>query len=208
MNDIRLFFKKVDRAKYISHLDLNRLMQRALRRAALPIWQTEGFNPHPYITFALPLALGTEGLNETMDTRLTEDMDLSVVISRLNGALPEDVQITRAAAPKYKHTMIAKAEYTIDTDCNLEKFKLFIARPEIFTEKITKKGISVIDLKPHINLIDVAGSNIDLILPAGTEFSINPGLVFEAFQKAEHIEINKLNICRTAVYCKNGSIFE
>ena len=58
--DYRLFYTKTGRLKYISHLDTNRLMQRTLKRSGLPVWYSEGFNPHIYITFALPLALGLE----------------------------------------------------------------------------------------------------------------------------------------------------
>ena len=76
MNDVkdfttvRIFFSKSGRARYISHLDLNRTMTRAVRRAGLPIWYTEGFSRHPYLTFAAPLSLGFEGERETMDLRL------------------------------------------------------------------------------------------------------------------------------------------
>ena len=60
MQNIRIFFEKRGRVKYISHLDLMRAMSRAVRRAALPIWYTEGFNPKPYLSFPLPLPLGQE----------------------------------------------------------------------------------------------------------------------------------------------------
>ena len=59
---VRLVFSKTGRARYISHLDLNRTMARVLRRAGIPLWYTEGFNKHPYITFAAPLSLGCESL--------------------------------------------------------------------------------------------------------------------------------------------------
>jgi radical SAM-linked protein len=65
--DIRVFFSKTGNAKYISHLDLYRSFSRAIQRSGLPVWITEGFNPHIYITFALPLALGIEGQEEAMD---------------------------------------------------------------------------------------------------------------------------------------------
>ncbi|MBQ9964192.1 MAG: DUF2344 domain-containing protein, partial [Clostridia bacterium] len=58
---MRITFSKTGSARYISHLDLNRTMTRAVRRAGLPIWYTEGFNRHPYLTFAAPLSLGYEG---------------------------------------------------------------------------------------------------------------------------------------------------
>ncbi len=63
----RVFFSKTDRAKYISHLDLNRVMQGAIKRAKLPVWYTEGYNPHMYVQFMLPLSLGQEGVREAMD---------------------------------------------------------------------------------------------------------------------------------------------
>lgn len=78
---IRLVFSKTGRARYMSHLDLNRAMIRALRRAKLPVWYTEGFNRHPYVTFAAPLSLGYEGLHETMDLRLEEDVPMEELVS-------------------------------------------------------------------------------------------------------------------------------
>ena len=66
MKDIRIRFEKTGRARYISHLDLTRAMTRAVRRAGLPIWYTEGFNKHPYLTFAAPLSLGFEGTDESL----------------------------------------------------------------------------------------------------------------------------------------------
>ena len=76
MIDIRLGFSKTDRAAYISHLDCNRLFQRAFKRSGLPVWYTQGFNPHVYLTFPLPLSLGTESLCETVDFRLTEETSM------------------------------------------------------------------------------------------------------------------------------------
>ena len=57
MRNVRVFFTKHGRMKFASHLDMNRLMTRLIRLSNIPIWYTEGFNQHPYITFALPLSL-------------------------------------------------------------------------------------------------------------------------------------------------------
>ena len=62
MQEIRLRFSKTDQAKYISHLDTNRVFSRAFARAKIDLWFTEGFNPHPYMSFSLPLSLGVESL--------------------------------------------------------------------------------------------------------------------------------------------------
>ena len=68
---VRFAFAKTGVLQYISHLDLQRTMAHAIIRAKIPVWYTEGFNKHPYITCAAPLSLGYEGLQETMDFRLT-----------------------------------------------------------------------------------------------------------------------------------------
>ena len=64
MITVRISFEKKNEASYISLLDLQRVMQRALKRSGLPVWYTLGFNPHIYMTFAAPLSLGQESLAE------------------------------------------------------------------------------------------------------------------------------------------------
>ena len=91
---LRLRFSKTGRAVYISHLDLMRTMQRAFLRSDIKLKNSEGFNPHPLISFALPLSVGTASLCEIMDFRLSEYMELSEIPFRLNKSLPEVIEIT------------------------------------------------------------------------------------------------------------------
>ena len=72
MREVRLRFSKTGQAKYISHLDVNRVFSRALSRARINLWYTEGFNPHPYMSFSLPLSLGVESLCENVDIRIVD----------------------------------------------------------------------------------------------------------------------------------------
>ena len=71
MREVRLKFSKTGQAKYISHLDTNRVFSRAFSRAKINLWYTEGFNPRPYMSFSLPLSLGVESLCENVDIRIT-----------------------------------------------------------------------------------------------------------------------------------------
>ena len=64
MKTVRVFFKKLGRMKFISHLDMTRFMSRLITKANIPVWYTEGFNQHLYMNFAVPLSLGFEGLYE------------------------------------------------------------------------------------------------------------------------------------------------
>ena len=104
---LRATFKKTGRAKYISHLDLNRCMLRIFRRSKLPVWYTEGFNPHPYYSFALALSLGFESDCEIMDFNITDDnMPLSVIKDRLNEVMPEGMGIVDIVPQKNKITVM------------------------------------------------------------------------------------------------------
>jgi len=93
MREVRLRFSKTGRLKYISHLDINRAMSRAFKRAEIPLWYTEGFNPHPYMSFSLPLSLGVESLCESVDIRLIDSIDNADIKSRMNAVLPSDLKI-------------------------------------------------------------------------------------------------------------------
>lgn len=119
---IRVLYEKKGRARYISHLDINRLMQRVLKRAGLPVWYTEGFNPHMYLTFALPLSLGCESEAEYMDFRLTEDLPFDEICRRFNDSLPEGIHVREAFAPIHKTAEIARADYRIllQAGCGVE----------------------------------------------------------------------------------------
>ncbi|MCM1164967.1 MAG: TIGR03936 family radical SAM-associated protein [Lachnospiraceae bacterium] len=202
----RVFFGKTNRAKYISHLDLNSVMQRAIRRARLPIWYTEGYSPHMYVQFMLPLPLGQEGLREAMDFRLLEDVPYLEVTERLNSALPLDIRAVEAAAPVLKNTDITTAEYEITADIDNEKFLKFAQSEKIIVEKKTKKGTSEIDLKPLISGL-TAGERITLRLPAGNDFNINPALLLDAYRAASGEEVRRLRIVRTRILCAEGSEF-
>lgn len=204
----RVFFSKTDRAKYISHLDLNHTVIRSIRRSRLPVWQTEGFNPHTYVAFMLPLSLGQEGVREAMDFRLLEEVPPEEVMRRLNDALPPDIRVVEVSVPKRKNTDIAAAEYIVESDVNVEKFREFAAQSEIITEKKTKKGIATVDLKPMISRLDFTKDGIILRLPAGNDLNINPALMFDTFRAQTGESISRLRIVRTHIFCADGEEFE
>lgn len=203
----RVFYSKTDRAKYISALDMNNCAIRAIRRSGLPVWQTEGFNPHTYVAFMLPLSLGQEGTHEAMDFRLLEDITFDEVKDRLNAALPPDIRAIEIAVPKYKYQDIGSAKYRIESGIDSEKFRSFMESEHIFTEKKTKKGIITVDLKPLVMECEVAHDAISLRLPAGNEMSINPALLLDAYKVQTGGEIPRLRIIRTNTYIHDGTEF-
>lgn len=214
---LRATFKKTGRAKYISHLDLNRCMLRIFRRSKLPVWYTEGFNPHPYYSFALALSLGFESDCEIMDFNITDDnMPLSVIKDRLNEVMPEGMGIVDIAPQKNKITVIAKAEYEFDLKADdvqgvYDAVEKLLAADEILIEKKTKKGIKTVDLKPDIEILscEAVGDSVKMKmrLPAGTKTNYNPTLFVEALRKSCEIPFEMANIRRTGILCENNEKF-
>lgn len=206
--DRRITFSKSDRAVFISHLDLMRTMQRAFKRAGLPIWYTQGFNPHAYIMFPLALSLGISSDVEIMDASLTEDIPCDEVTKRLNCSLPTGLRIVKTALPVKKHTDIKKAEYKIIIDAKENDFIRFISREKIEIKKKTKKKTEkLIDIKPDIEVLGLSGKGeellINLSLPAGCGLNINPSVIIEAFSEFTG-QAYLTKISRTRIVDVNG----
>lgn len=211
---VRLTFSKTGTARYISHLDVNRTMIRALRRAGLPIWYTEGFNRHPYVTFAAPLSLGYEGERETMDVRLNELVPMEVIVSRLNVVMPMGLRVTGAAPAVKKAGEVDRAVYRLTVDCTPAEVWAFLAQPAITVQKRTKKKTwKEIELRPVLDVADHRitetdnGTVWELTLPCGSTDSVNPSLVLEALRT--HMERTELNsfVCRLTVLDRDGQPF-
>ncbi|MCL1832006.1 MAG: TIGR03936 family radical SAM-associated protein [Oscillospiraceae bacterium] len=197
--DVRIFFSKTGIAKYISHLDLYRAFGRTLKRSGLPLWVTEGFNPHIYTTFALPLALGVEGLEESLDVRLIEDVPFAQVAEKLNAVMPQGLAIIRVAAPVRKANDIERARYMItanDDNAELSRLDAYLSQDVINIVKKSKTKTQTLDVKP---LLDWDCKSSALTLPAGNTLSINPWNVLGDFT---------VNAARTAILCSGNAKFE
>ena len=217
MNRVRAVFEKKGRAKYISHLDLNRCMLRIFRRSGLPVWYTEGFNPHPYYSFALALSLGFESSCEILDFNITDDsMSMDEIRDRLNRVMPKDMGIVSVKPQRLKITDIAKAEYAVslaseDTEKLLAAVMSLMDSDEILVEKKTKRGFKQVDIKPETEIVrcDKNGELLEITmrLPAGTQTNYNPMLFLDALKNAGSQPFSAERIRRTGILCKNNEIF-
>ena len=191
--------------KFISHLDLQRFMIRMIRRSGIPVWYSEGFNPHPYITFALPLSLGFESTYDILDMRLDDDnFPLDETLDMLKKVMPEGIELFGIGEPKAKAGKISYADYVISFDEIsrevAEKLNAFLSQDEIITEKRSKKGkMNKVDLAPAVKRYSVSTKKIEVTLAAGSG-NLNPKLLFEAFEEASGIKLPYLNIVRTMIY--------
>ena len=192
MKSISVWYEKTGRARYISHLDMNRCMQRAIKRAGIPAWHTEGFNPHVYLTFALPLSLGYESLCEIMDFKTESDMPLEEMKERFNAHLPEGIRVRKVNEAVLDAEKIAFAEYEVklksgEIPCGelMDKFASFWAGELITVVKKTKKREVELNLKELLTLWGQKCKDgffcFSLRAPAGGVLTVNPGLLTNAF---------------------------
>lgn len=200
------------RARYVSHLDLVRAMTRAVRRADIPLWYTEGFNRHPYLTFAAPLSLGYEGLRETMDIRMQDDFPFDKLVRRLNGVLPEGLVAISAADVIAKAGDLAAAEYKLTIQLPVEIIQGALSAAELLVEKRTKKKtMKTIDILPYFKdaVLERAGegvTTVTVILPSGSNENINPGLFLAALKPLAGAEVDA-HVVRQRLLLADGSEF-
>lgn len=220
MKSVRLWFKKSGLAIYISHLDMNRCMTRAVRRAGIPLWYTEGFNPHPYMTFLMPLPLGQTGLREPLDIRIEEDMSFDEIKSRLNSAMPEGIKIVDVCEPVNKPNEIAAAEYEIETvflsEGEAEGFAAgassVIEGGVLNAEKRSKRGIKTVNLCEMVRSFDCQADGcavrIRTVLAAGNTVNLNAELLMNSIFAEFAAEPEKISVIRTKLLCEDLSVFE
>ncbi len=159
----RLLFEKTGNAIWISHLDLMRLFQRAFKRAGLPLTHTQGFNPRPSVSIALPLSVGVESHCELLDFDLNgEAVSCDEIKLRLNESLVEGVKVLSAYenGAKLKHLAFLDAEVALEYDNGIpelagESIKALFSREMLVLEKKGKNGITQQDIIPMIRSLDV-----------------------------------------------------
>ena len=192
MREIRLRFSKTGRAKYISHLDTNRVFSRAIARADIRLWFTEGFNPHPYMSFSLPLSLGVESLCENVDIRILDDISDEEVKKRMNEVLPEGIRVVEVYDNFMDSSDIVYSDYVYkfefsDNETALKRIKSVLESDQIMALKKGKKGkrrvMKETDIKQFIVKYNISLRGEQIILNirllAGPEKNLNPSLLFD-----------------------------
>lgn len=193
MDKLRLRFKKTGRAIYISHLDLMHTMQRAFSRAGYELRYSEGFNPHPQISIALPLSVGTGSACEIMDFKLKNDVDLAELPARLTAVMPEGIEVIEAYEQQRKTAELKWLRVTgvfeyDDRDASLmiDGLNAFFEQNEIVITKKTKRGLGETDIRPAIRSIDFSRHNglvaVDAVISA-QEPTLNSELLADALRQ-------------------------
>jgi radical SAM-linked protein len=223
--NIRLRFTKGNEVKYISHLDLMRVFQRAIRRTGIPISYSSGFNPHQEISFGAPLSLGVTSNAEYVDFKLTDAMDVEEIQNRLNSSLPEGIRVLAGMelgeSPASAMSVVTHARYKIRVnieDISAEalnkSIEEFIAQESIKVMKEQpKKGFALkeVDIRPMIVGMKLSESRenmfiIDCLLLSGSKGNLKPELLMMAFKEFTGYNIVGIRVNREEVYAEKKNI--
>lgn len=189
---VRIKFSKTGDLMYISHLDLQKTMQRIITRAGIDIWYSEGFNPQPKIVFAVPLPVGVESNCEMLDIKINSYMSNEEIMERLKNNLPTQMKVLSVYNPTQKFKNIGYIDYTISLNSpkidgsTKEKIEAIFSKECKITKK-TKSGEKEVDISPFVNLLELSYEDksikIHAILSADGERYLNPELFVEAIRQ-------------------------
>jgi len=189
---VRLRFVKTGPLQYISHLDLQRTFGRILSRARLPLWYTQGFNPHPKLVFALPLSIGCESECELADVKLVKKLPAEEIRERMCRASVPNLTFTGCTFPERKFSDIAFASYRITfparEGADADGINRFLASSPIIMTKRTKSGEKETDISALIKSAAAVRDGdcfiIDAVLAASEGNTLNPELLLGALRRA------------------------
>jgi radical SAM-linked protein len=157
----RITFTKQGPLRYIGHLDLHRLWERAMRRADLPITYSQGFHPQPKISLAAALPLGFSSRGEVLDVRLNEELPVEEITSRLRESLPPDIAIVNVTSVDEREpalqTQVLSAAYDVHLTEAIDGSELTRRVEEIMMSEsiLRERRGKPYDLRPLIEMMSV-----------------------------------------------------
>ncbi len=214
MYKLRIKYHKEHHLRFVAHLEMVRLMERVFRRMDLPLHYTQGFNPHPRISFASPLSVGVESVSELLDVELIEKMPVEEVLARAAVALPRGLSFETAKYVEDKRSLMSLvtwAEYTVLLDCFIEAWRMKELIQQVMameTLPVQKKGGKsdgkTVDIRAQIaeiNLVDSEqGATLRMVLSNGSGGSLKPELLVQTLGVLGNTELTIEKVVRTNLY--------
>lgn len=209
-------FEKGERIRHIGHLDIQRSVQRGLRRSGLPVAYSNGFNPHILITFASALSTGACGRREIMDVTMAEEITAEEFLSRMNRAMPPELKVLEARCVDAKHpalmASLRAARYDLmirdpaQAELLIAALPAMLSRDQIPAMRKTKTALRECDIKPLIHALSGEGQHLDALLTLTEREACKPGMLLEALAREAGLEGQEIRILvtRTALLGENA----
>ncbi|MGL6107609.1 TIGR03936 family radical SAM-associated protein [Romboutsia sp.] len=209
---IRTKYNKEGDMIYISHLDLQQLLQRAFRRADIELVHSQGYNPHPKISYGNALALGTESQGEYVDVEIEEELSVEEYLTRMNEQLPKGIKFLKAIDIDRQTPSLASnieyGEYIFNIELKKSLSKEFVksnlldfmSKEEIMITKKNKKGkIVESNIRPMIKNFDILDLQDDCItleatIAIGSKANLNTNVFIPRILEMLELEIDPLDV--------------
>jgi radical SAM family uncharacterized protein/radical SAM-linked protein len=209
----RLTFSKLDRAGFLSHLELSSALVRALRRSSIALAYSVGYHPHPKISFATATSVGMESRQEYMDITAQEYLsDLNLLKGEINSALPEGIEILEisklSAEEKAIAQMLKGFEYELYLPAAIdssrlksmeENIKNFLEASTFNIQKLSKGKTVTKDIRPFLQSLTVNSTSkiIKFTVSYVQEGSARPTDIIAHVLKSDTDESQKIRVVRT-----------
>ena len=217
----RILFEKKGNAVWISHLDLMRVFQRAFKRAGLPLTHTQGFNPRPSVSIALPLSVGVESCCELLDFDLDGDKVANrIVRGKLNDYLVPGIRVIKVYdnMQKIKHLALLDVVVSLEYDAGVsengaDQIRALFAREEVLVEKKTKAGDivdqNIIPMIKSMEVVQPDGNMVQLRAQICCQNpTLNPAQLHGAVQRhLPELAPDFAKFERLEIYDADGNIF-
>ena len=206
-------FGKQPRLRFISHLDLQRFFQRAVNRTGLPIAYTQGFNPHPVMSFGSALALGWTSEYEVIDIKLSAPMGRKRTEDAVRAALPADLPVYEVRMIDDRHpapmALVRMADYIVRPEGEgaseiLGQIPAFMARDEVVATKKTKSGEKQINARPLVVSMESVEGGFSARLMLTESQSIKPDLLAGLLAGMAGVEVSEIGVHRVALLGEDG----
>lgn len=206
---VMISFRETNEVRFVSHLDMLRSTQRALMRSKLPLAYSQGYHPHPILSFAMALPVGSLSEREYMDITLTEYVEPVEITKRLNAGMPSGLSVVKSYELKKESkslmSQVAASDWMyearFDEDIE-EKIKSLLNQDNIMIKKISKGKEKIIDIKPGIICVKYEDNRIIAKLAAGSKLNIQPSLLWKALFGEDNIDYK---LTRLELYFENKS---
>jgi len=207
-------FEKSERIRHIGHLDIQRSVQRGLRRSGLPVAYSNGFNPHILISFASALSTGAAGKREIMDVTMAEPVTAEAFVSAMNGAMPPDLRVLEARALEDKHpammSLVRAARYDMAIDGE-DAFRAIqgiipaaMAKETLTAMRKNKTKLAECNIRPLIHEIEAEDGHLRAVLTLNEKEACKPRMLLEALcREAGMAEIPRATVTRLGLMGEN-----
>ncbi len=206
-------FGKQPRLRFISHLDLQRFFQRAVNRTGLPIAYSQGFNPHPVMSFGSALALGWTSEYEVIDIKLSAPMGRKRTEDAVRAALPEDLPVLEVRMVDDRHAapmaLVKMSDYRItlsgeSAPAVIAQIPAFMASERVEAVKKTKSGEKTINARSMVISMEPTAVGFDARLMLTEQESMKPDMLVGLLSDMAGVEPPQARIHRVALLGEDG----